>query len=41
MAWVGQGKTGAVNIQPEINGCAQTYGSPDVEDVFGIESSIN
>lgn len=41
MAWVGQGKTGAVNLQPEINGCAQTYGHSDVWDVFGIASSIN
>lgn len=39
MAWVGQDRT--VNIQPEINGCAQTYGYSDVGDVFGIESSIN
>lgn len=41
ITWVGQGKTGTVNIQPEINGCAQTYGYSDVGDVFGIPSSIN
>lgn len=30
-----------MKIQPEINDCAQTYGYPDVGDVFGISSSIN
>lgn len=41
ITWVGRGRTGTVNIQPEINGCAQTYGYSDVGDVFGITSSIN
>lgn len=41
ISWVGKDKTGTVNIQPEINGCAQTYGYSDVGDVFGIPPSFN
>lgn len=41
ITWVGQGRTGTINIISEINGCAQTYGYSDVGDVLGITSSIN
>jgi len=40
MTWGGRGKTGTVNIQPEINGCAQTYGDSDAGDVFGIHEGV-
>lgn len=39
-AWVGQGKPGALNIQSQMHGPAQTYGSFDVQGSSAYVSAL-